>query len=254
MEINKDNLAFRKVLAKEYVTLKSILEKYQIDSKPIDKAITELKDEKFLPGTEDWEPDPLNWGYSVRNMVFEESTSSVQYPKNIKRLKITFGITCVSVFNGDSTQILDPFKHLEFNIVAEGFNKTTVRHVVSFHLDRHLDVGNKPDEAHPIYHFQFGGRKLKEAEEQNFGSSLILDSPRMMHYPMDLIMGIDFLTSNFAPAKWSKLRKDRDFIILLNKAQQRIMKPWVHSLANHFKLNSDGNFNFDPKVICPQLA
>ncbi|MES2456849.1 MAG: hypothetical protein V4594_14950 [Bacteroidota bacterium] len=253
MEIDKDNLNFRKALAKEYSTLKGVLEKYSIDSRPIEKAISELKDEKFLPSAVSCNSAPLNWGYTIKNMIFEEATTSVQYPKNVKRLKITFGMTCVSVFNSNSDQILDPFKHLEFNIVAEGWNKNTKRHVVSFHLDRHIDEGNTPNEAHPIYHFQFGGRKLKESEEQNFGSSLILDSPRMMHYPMDLIMGIDFLTSNFAPDKWGKLRKDRDFKILLLNSQNRTMRPYIHSLARHFKLNSAGTMLFDAKVICPQL-
>ena len=44
----------------------------------------------------------------------------------------------------------------------------------------------------------------------NLGDLMILDSPRISYHPMDLILGVDFLLSNFLPENWNNLTSTVD--------------------------------------------
>lgn len=94
---------------------------------------------------------------------------------------------------------------------------------------------NEPENVHPRYHFQFGGNEVLnwiDACEMNFGSSLFLDTPRLSHPPLDIILGIDFVLSNFYGEKWKNLTQDSTYRKLLAEAQERFWKPYAMSLAS----------------------
>lgn len=264
MNIDKNNLAFRKELAEELNLLKQTLhstaiEKRSIDT--IDRAIKALKDEKNLPRfVDETSPEletitsPFSWGYSIKDFILNiDTASSIQYPKSVKNATLIFSIDVVGVFNISGHDFLDPFKSLEFNIVIDGLSRSSKNHVFSYHLDRNLKGKNPSNEVHPCYHFHYGGRKLKDYTNKNFGNSLILDMPRIIHYPMDFILGIDFIVSNFSPNLWRTLRRDNRYIRLVKQAQKRVMKPYFGALAQHFGFHGKIDGSWEGPNIIPQV-
>ncbi|MCB0742850.1 MAG: hypothetical protein KDC67_03010, partial [Ignavibacteriae bacterium] len=216
----------------------------------IDNAIRKLKDKTYLPLA-----TPISWGYTIKGFILRiDVSSSTQYPKIIKNAFINFGIDVKGEHYDYTKEIKDPFKHLEFNLVIEGKSRREKDHILSYHLDRHIQGGNDNGEVHPIYHFQMGGYKIDSYKGggKNFGNQLILDNPRFMHYPMDFILGLDFAISNFNPLLWAKLKKDPFYLKVLRKSQERTLKPFVASLASHFDLHNIPN-NWNTKQICPQI-
>lgn len=263
MVIDKNNEAFRKVLAEELNTLKQALhtvgiEKKSIDS--IDRAVKSLKDVKYLPQfVDESSPDlstkssPLSWGYSIKDFIINvDTSSSIQYPMSVKKATLLFSIDVVGEYNNSGNIFIDPFKSLEFNIVIDGLSRGSKNHVFSYHLDRDLKGKNPSNEVHPCYHFHYGGRKLKDYTNKNFGNSLILDMPRIMHYPMDFILGLDFIVSNFSPDLWKKMRKDNRYIKLIKQSQERVMKPYFGAMAQHFGFHQKTNDAWPGKNILPQ--
>lgn len=265
MNIDKKNLAFRFELAKELDLLKQVLNRLNVNKKSIgsiDRAIIALRNKEVLPPTQiDLTtkkpiPTPLSWGYSIKNFEVDiDLSSSIQYPKKINNAKLLFSIEINGEYFDFDKEIKDPFKHLEFNVVIEGLSRKGKEHILSYHFDRHIEGGNPSNEVHPLYHFQLGGRKLDEIKfrGKNFGNKLIIDSPRFMHYPMDFISGLDFVLSNFDPKLWRELKRNHTYINILKKAQNRTIKPFVASLANHFGI-SKNNGDWNVKSICPQLV
>lgn len=253
MNADKATVKFRKELARKYKLLLQVLRNLGLNHSSLSQAISELANDSYLPAV-DGKTSPRNWGYDIDGFVFEADVKgAVQYPKKTTRIKITLGLRLVAEYSDEQTTISDPLKYLAFNLTVEGYNKQSM-HFMSYHLDRHIEGGNEPDEAHPIYHFQFGGNKLKELDDQNFGRSIFLDAPRLMHYPMDLIMGIDFVTSNFMPSVWQKLRNDPTFVGLLEESQKMILKPYFHTLASHYDGSNYTSSSWDCKSICPHLV
>lgn len=264
MVIDKKNLDFRKELADDLTQLKVVLNKVNIEKKSIDtldRAIKSLKDSTFLPSFVD-ETDkdlatistPCSWGYGIKDFILMlDLSASVQYPKKATNALLQFSIDVVGEFDKDQHPFRDPFKGLEFNIVIKGLSRGQKEHIFSYHLDRDLKGKNPPNEIHPGYHFHYGGRKMKDYTGKNFGSSLILDMPRLMHYPMDFIIGLDFITSNFKPDLWRTLRKDAHYIKLIRNAQSRVMKPYFGALAHHFGYHAPVQHSWKGVSILPQI-
>lgn len=100
------------------------------------------------------------------------------------------------------------------------------------------------------YHFHFGGNKLTEKVE-NYGQILILDSPRLMHHPLDFILAVDFIVSNFAPDTWENMKKNPDYISILKRAQKLFIAPYFKTIANFF----DGDTSpWKYQELYPQLV
>lgn len=111
-----------------------------------------------------------------------------------------------------------------------GITSESGEHVCAWHFDRHIEGGNSTD-AHPLYHFQHGGHAMKPYIEE-LGRSLILPAPRLAFPPMDAILSIDFVLSNFSGDCWSSLKKDPTYLHLLRASQRTFWKPYLTSLAS----------------------
>lgn len=147
----------------------------------------------------------------------------------------------------------DPFFHLEFNLVVKGHNKDKKPLIACWHLDRHPD--NSPSNTvHPVYHFQYGGRNLK-IKDDNWGGHLVLDIPRIMHPPLDLILGIDFVLSNFLGNRRQNLCTERPYINSVIELQRKIWRPYVYALANNWQSYGEDNsrYTWDCDKIYPQI-
>jgi len=181
----------------------------------------------------------------------------IDYPKhlshkNVDNLRLSFSIK----LGGDHKKITkyeDPLENLEFNIWISGTNKNnpSSKLFYSLHFDRHIEGGNPSNEVHPIYHFQFGGRKIKD-EDIDQGQALFMDTPRIMHHPMDVFLGIDFLLSNFFPKVWEKLKKNGLYNNLITKYQSYFVYPYFRTITKHFEESIKQPWS--SKDIYPQLV
>lgn len=161
----------------------------------------------------------------------------------------------------DSTNFVgnkDPFKKYSFNIVIKGKDKNNANSklIYAIHFDKHnfkeQEEGELPNQAHPAYHFQFGGNRLEENEEElDSGQALFLDAPRIMHHPMELILGIDFILSNFFPKIWNRIKPLPRYKKILMKYQKDFILPYFKSVVEHFEGNSNA---WNSEEIYPQLV
>ncbi|MDB4257266.1 hypothetical protein N9818_00265 [Arcobacteraceae bacterium] len=147
------------------------------------------------------------------------------------------------------------------NIIVKGKNKnnSSSKLIYAIHFDKH-NIEQSSHQAHPVYHFQFGGNRLNEDENQQptnliHGQALFLDAPRIMHHPMELILGLDFILSNFFPTIWNKIKNIKSYRRILNKYQKDFILPYFKSIVDHF---DDTPIDDTPNVwsskdIYPQL-
>jgi hypothetical protein len=95
--------------------------------------------------------------------------------------------------------------------------------------------------AHPRYHWQYGGKKVWEAGEDNFfGSHLLLESPRLPHPPLDVILAIDFVFANYYGKQWRKLRAETEYQRIIQDAQQRYWLPYYNAIHNNWAKRPEG--------------
>jgi hypothetical protein len=265
MAVSNDIMKSRKKLATDLRKLQGILYSYfpTAEISSFESAMTELRNNERIPQILYVDSDNDYWGYSLSQLIFNfKSTPRHTMPEGCKDLKLILDIKAVGDCK-DLNTLRDTFKWLEFNIVIEGtkfINKVPVTLITSYHLDRHIQ-GAEDGEAeypHPLYHFQFGGRKLKEnIEALETGNLLVFDSPRIAHHPMEAILGIDFTLSNFFPQVWSKMKAEsNEYVNLIEEYQNIVLKPYIHTHASRWQY-SDNNIEvsdlWSPTRICPQL-
>ncbi len=188
------------------------------------------------------------WGYELDNFVLKLTNRPRNtLPKKAKALEIIFDNHIVSDHE-DLDSIKDPFKYLIFNMVILGRDKNKKQYINSWHLDRHL--GGETKEAHAIYHMHYGGAKLNG---RSLGDSLLLDAPRLVHYPMDFILGIDFILSNFFPSEWDYLLNKTEYPMVIQKYQKYFLKPYSFALASHWNKNFGMPVEWASNDVCPTL-
>jgi hypothetical protein len=254
----------RKKLATDLRKLTDILYKYfpTAEITSIEQAITFLRNPDYIPQVPDEDSNPNYWGYALNSIIFKfDSIPRHTTPSNCKDLKIIIDLKAIGI-NSSFAKNDDPLRILEFNIVIEAtkFNANDNKQVsTSYHLDRQIfnKEDNDSEYPHPIYHFQFGGRKLTKGKEIETGDLLILDSPRIGHYPMEGILGIDFVISNFFPTVWKKMRNEcAEYTNLISEYQDLFVKPYIQMHSIHWKtaLPIESSPIWNPTLICPQLT
>jgi hypothetical protein len=85
----------------------------------------------------------------------------------------------------------------------------------------------------------------------DYGTGLILESPRIAHPPMDAILGIDFVLTNYFCSSRLDFREEGDYSNLLRAAQKRIWLPYARAL-DWTKRREDNDWA--PSRIWPQLS
>ncbi len=103
--------------------------------------------------------------------------------------------------------------------------------VSAWHFDRHAYPPANNSPCHPTYHFQFGGRGLKDVADKIDGI-IVLDTPRYFAPPMDPILAVDFLLSHFNGSMWHSLQNDVRYIGIVRRAQERLWKPYFDQISN----------------------
>ena len=268
MNATTEAIAIRNDFANDILKLKGILDK-KLDSSKINlenlnTAVTALKNIKRIPKVDNETGANTNWGYTVNKIRFDlnEGVPQKTSPKEIYDLKLLFDLKVIGDCNAVET-LNDPFKVLALDIVIQGDiikDKDIKRIITCYHLDRHIvNEGDNSNEPHPIYHFQFGGKNLvnKETNELDTGDLIFLETPRIPHHPMELILGIDYILSHFFPKKRKQiLKEDRDYNSLIQKYQKNILKPYYHTISNQWKFDNStitADKFWSPVSICPQI-
>lgn len=193
------------------------------------------------------------WGYSIKGLRIpvEKNTFKHIRPIGFSSAEVIVEIDLESEVK-EWLNLNDPFTSLSFRSLLKGSNTQTNKiHYLSFHIDRHN--GAETAEIHPLYHLQYlQNAKVKPKDDFDHGESLQLDIPRMMHFPMELILGVSFLLSNYAPAVYKKLIQDRQFVKLFQEYQNRVWRPYINSLENFWTAGASQQL-WDPKLNCPYL-
>lgn len=248
-KLNPDKL--RRDRANQIEQLRRVLERHhQIchDLSPLYDAISACK---LQP------PQGHNyWGYTVRPLRF----SKIEHLRHVKPIdadNIELSLTIQVIGKClQEDELADPFERLIMNIIIEAEDSTEKKLISCWHLDKHIEgeEDNEPEFAHPCYHFHFGGKEIwNRISEQhyNFGNALILESPRLPHPPMEIILGIDFVLSNFYGTTWRMLKEDAEYRKCIKDAQNQFWKPYAIVTASAWA--TPVNPTWKAQEIWPQI-
>jgi len=162
------------------------------------------------------------WGYSIEDLKLPVDTTKHLKPKTIdhEKLELILNMNLVADFSKWGS-LEDPLLDLWFHVVVRGVSEEG-EHFLCFHIDRH-DPAIETTEPHPTYHLQYLSNPNNDSGF-NYGATLDLDTPRIIHHPLDFILGVGFLTSNFFPFAFDSMIDDGYFSGLYSRYQE-IWKP-----------------------------
>ena len=263
MAIPNEIKKIRTDLANDIHKFQNILLQYFYTSNisTLGSVVTTLKSDRLKTCENENPTSESNWGYNLSGLFFKlDKYPEKKHPKNINDLTLYVDINIVGDCNNIGT-LNDPFKWLVFDLKICGTDSDSGEELItSYHLDRHLyKSGDKePVEPHPFYHFQFGGKNLLNSEKKiNSGSLIVFESPRIAHYPMEIITGIDFIISHFFPdIRKTILCSSQEYNSLLEKYHKMIIKPYFHTISSKWNFNNaDLNLSAQwcPTFLCPQF-
>lgn len=239
---------FRNQIAVELERLAQILLKNGVvtNTKPISDAAMGCRSSGPYDG----------WAYRLERLIIHSIGNIKSIPSGVRNITLEITISVTGHCNPEDN--CDPFSELALEIEIQGeLEKQPVR--CSWHLDRHISSSSDgvPEFTHPRYHFHFGGKAMMFAvereEKQNvYGSTLIMDSPRLAYPPMEALIGIDFVLTNFINSEMLDFRQEGEYRNLLQQKQEQIWKPYIHSLYHAWE-NVRDDYPWQPTDIWPQL-
>lgn len=249
MAINSKYMSFRNSRAQEMRQMADLLDSKigNLSTFPIRNAIANLNNPDRIPLLKNGDALENIWGYDIENFELPLDTLKHVTPNEIKNGKIILNMKLrADIDKWNSYE--DPFIELSFNVLVKGIGKLQPYHF-GFHIDKH--ISGKSDEPHPIYHLQYDFNPTGE-QNPNLGDLFYIDTPRIMHKPMDFMLGISFLTSNFFPTGFEILCESREFLKLNSTYQYSVWRPYFHTLANKWKPYDERSIIWNPiNEICP---
>lgn len=129
----------------------------------------------------------------------------------------------------------DLIKNQGVNIVVNAcylLNDELGEATCSWHIDKHN--GTTTQYCHPVYHISFGGSHM-ENQPTNFGNLLLLNSPRVIHPPLDIILSCDFVIRNFYTKNNNKrILESRSYQSIIKFAKERYWKPFARAFVSEW--------------------
>jgi hypothetical protein len=125
-----------------------------------------------------------------------------------------------------------------FQLEIEAMSSSAKDFYNCWHLDRHITGGNGSKVIHPFYHFQNGGNRM-EQYNNDIEVAVFTSAPRLPHPPMDLFLAFHFVITNFynknSFLNITDLLKDDEYIEIIENAQKRMWKPYYDAFngGNH---------------------
>jgi hypothetical protein len=228
--IERRAIDFRKARQSELLRLADVLHKRNLiqDPGPLSAAAS-------LCVRRDLRHGQHFWGYHLDGLIFAKvDIESFRHsrPENSQISSLELGITLSGPCLDDNAPD-NPFSSLSGDIIVTGVTADRQKTLkCAWHLDKHIrEVGDaEPALAHPEYHFQHGGKNIRLLGD--YGLHQILESPRIAHPPLDAILLVDFILSNYCGSEWKKLRlEDSTYKELVVSAQERYWAPYALATA-----------------------
>ncbi|MBP2195102.1 hypothetical protein [Pantoea cypripedii] len=193
-----------------------------------------------------------NFEYSLDDLVFNlcEKCGTI-CPTQITPKESPIEIHLELILKSEGPYEFSKIKELsgQLRLKAEWLNdRTPDAELKTSHSAWHFDyhVSKKGDGAnlfsHPQFHLQNGGNKLTD-NLNDYGELMILDAPRLPLPPMDVILAIDFIISNFFGLTWQKALCDSEYIDVVKRAQEAWWKPYYEGISQHWSGNGSGISN-----------
>lgn len=196
-----------------------------------------------------------NWTLSTELQFKNINKVDLKIPSRIKSemadvlLELRINITERSYFESsieDSIQQnteAQPSIKYGVQIITHGKTTTTStfpNYKMSWHLDKHIRTelgadGRGKGFVHPEYHFNMGGFALTKVEDFDYGHVLLIDTPRIQHPPLDIVLAIDFVLKNFYGIRVKNLIESRQYNKIIESAKKRLWRPYFISLAHHWE-------------------
>lgn len=148
----------------------------------------------------------------------------------------------------------DPYSKYNFAITLFG-NLEGMEHSICWHVDR--DSPESSDEIHPLYHLQHSNgstyHRCGETIDFNWGNSMFLDVPRIVHYPLDLFVGLSFIVTNFYKKSiMDKLQANQIYSYRINESTNKVLMPYFCAIAQKWEDIRISNLH-DYHTLCPFL-
>lgn len=170
--------------------------------------------------------------------------------KDVKEIILELKISIVerSYKKGTICDSIDQNNGLQYGVQLITYGKSLANkanYKMSWHLDKHIRSKEGNDGIgkgfiHPEYHFNMGGFALTKESDFNFGNILLIDTPRIMHPPLDIILSIDFVLKNFYGIRVKNLTDSNPYKKIISRSKNRLWRPYFISLA-HFWENTRFN-------------
>lgn len=199
------------------------------------------------------EKDRNRWHYRCEELVLIVDQEHLQHYRNtrpvgLQELEIELTIDATGTYQARPS-LADPFTSLQVDCVIKAHAKGE-SFVCSWHLDR--NVGDSEDASkhfvHPCYHFQYGGYRLPD----DLGRLLFVEPPRIAHPPLDAILAIDFVLTNYFPDTWRTLRQEGGrYSRIVRQAQHRCWRPYAKAGVSRW--SGEGTPLWPAESIWPQL-
>lgn len=162
--------------------------------------------------------------YRVEKLRFNISEVPRNTKPNVELLEVLLDVS----FKETLDDI--PISNYCFRITAQGLDGNAKQIKSCWHLD--YDSNNNQEYIHPNFHLTWGGETIKSL---NFGDVLLLPTPRISYPPMDIVLGVDFVLSNFIKkGEYMKIQSDSQYQAAVKNAQEKYWKPYMMSLAHHW--------------------
>lgn len=148
---------------------------------------------------------------------FEGNLPDNTKPTGLKDLEVVFSITFQYNDQGKTPKEIFGENHRQyrFELLFRNLTDNDIR-ISSWHLDYEPE---EPDRnIHPLFHLTFGGNKMKMIKQNiaaDYGHLLLMSVPRWNYYPLDAVLGIDLIFSNF-------LNKDEYSVLYTGKYKQAV--------------------------------
>jgi hypothetical protein len=212
-------------------------------------------------------PSRASWGYELPRLEFVNLDLGKVVCPNLDEdfvknavLELKLNISCLSSI---PDPIEDPIQDFGVQIIINirDLEKVVAKSFWRFELHPAKVKGapaNQPEFHHPLYHLHFGGHELRNDDGYlDYSNVLILDAPRIMHPPMDIVLAIDFVLNNFYSCHSCQpfigLRSEAGYSKIVENARKRFWKPFAFGFASNF--TTSHNFASEGQVsVVPTYA